>query len=54
MARLRFGPSLKKARVRLGMTQEELGNKLNPKVAQATISQWEQEKSQPSGEQRRK
>ena len=50
MARLRFGPSIKKARVRLGITQEELAKKLN--VTQAAISQWELEKTFPSEDQK--
>ena len=52
MARLRFGPSVKKSRVRLGITQTELGNKLDPSVGYATISQWENEHSSPSDEQK--
>jgi transcriptional regulator with XRE-family HTH domain len=52
MARLRFGPSIKKSRVRLGISQTDLGEKLNPKVGQGTISHWEKEVSYPSGEQK--
>jgi ribosome-binding protein aMBF1 (putative translation factor) len=52
MARPRFGPSVKKARVRLGMTQTELGKKLEPSVGPATISLWENENSIPSDEQK--
>jgi transcriptional regulator with XRE-family HTH domain len=52
MGRLRFGPSLKNSRVRLGLSQTELGKKLNPQVAQATVSQWEQEHSLPSNDQK--
>lgn len=52
MGRLRFGPSIKKSRVRLGLSQEELGNKLAPQVSQALISRWEKEKSYPSDEQK--
>ena len=52
MARLRFGPALKKTRVRLGLTQDELGKKLDPTVRQPIISQWEKEVSRPSPEQK--
>ena len=52
MPRLRFGPSIKKTRVRLGITQAELGQKLNPKVGPGTVSHWETEYSYPSGEQK--
>jgi transcriptional regulator with XRE-family HTH domain len=52
MPRLRFGPSLAKARVRLGLSQKELGQKLNPPLSQATISHWEQEHTLPSDEQK--
>jgi transcriptional regulator with XRE-family HTH domain len=52
MARLRFGPSLAKARVRLGVSQKELGLKLNPPLSQAMISQWEEEHAFPSEEQK--
>ena len=48
MTRLRFGPKIKKIRVRLGMTQAELGRKLDPHVSPATISQWENENHSPS------
>jgi transcriptional regulator with XRE-family HTH domain len=52
MARLRFGPSVRKSRVRLGITQAELGEKLDPPVSPAAISQWENEHSSPSDEQK--
>jgi transcriptional regulator with XRE-family HTH domain len=52
MARLRFGPALKKARVRLGISQTELGKKL--KLSQATISHWELENAYPTEEQKAK
>ncbi len=52
MARLRFGPSVKKSRIRLGFTQSELGNKISPPVSATMISLWENEKSQPSGDQK--
>ncbi len=52
MPRLRFGPSVKKYRVRLGITQAELGQKLSPKVSPATVSHWETEHASPSEEQR--
>ncbi len=52
MARLRFGPSVKKARVQLGITQAELSKKLDPPVSTATISLWENENSVPSDEQK--
>lgn len=48
MPRPRFGPSIKKSRVRLGMTQTELGGKLDPQVSPTTISQWENENHVPS------
>ena len=52
MAKFRFGPKTKKARVRLGMSQAELGGKLEPPVAQTTISNWENEVLQPSRRQK--
>src|ERR1700682_5589235 len=52
MPRLRFGPSIKKSRVRLGMTQTELGQKLQPPRGPETISQWENEEGAPSNEQK--
>jgi transcriptional regulator with XRE-family HTH domain len=52
MPRLRFGPSVKKSRVRLGLTQAELGQKLVPQVGPATISQLENEHHDPSDVQR--
>lgn len=52
MPKLRFGPNTKKARLRLGWTQTELGQKLNPIRGPATISQWENETHDPSDEQR--
>ena len=48
MGRLPWGPSVKKARVRLGLTQVELGKKLTSPVKQTTIAQWENENSVPS------
>ncbi len=52
MAQLRFGPKTKKARIRLGLTQTELGKKLDPQVSHATISNWEKEAYDPSPEQK--
>lgn len=52
MANLRFGPKIKKARVRLGIAQGELGRKLLPPVSQALVSQWENEVAYPSQEQK--
>ena len=52
MVKLRFGPRVKKARVKLDITQAELGKKLDPQVSPATISLWENEKSTPSSEQK--
>jgi transcriptional regulator with XRE-family HTH domain len=52
MAGLKFGPRVKKARVRQGLTQKELGKKLHPRVSQATISQWETEFANPSDDYR--
>ena len=50
MPRLRFGPDTQKKRVRLGLSQMELGEKVN--VSQATISSWERELSHPSKDQK--
>jgi transcriptional regulator with XRE-family HTH domain len=52
MAQLRFGPRTKKARVRLGLTQAELGSKFDPKVSHSLISLWENEKSYPTDDQK--
>ncbi len=52
MARLRFGPDIKKKRIRLGFTQSELGEKIRPSVSAPMICLWENEKSQPSPEQK--
>lgn len=52
MPRLRFGPNLKKARVRLGFSQKDIGQKLSPPMSQATISQWEKENAYPSEDQK--
>lgn len=52
MSKLRFGPKTKKARVRLGIAQSELGKKLLPPVSQALISQWENEVAYPSQDQK--
>jgi transcriptional regulator with XRE-family HTH domain len=52
MAGLRFGSRIKKARVKLGLSQAELARKLN--VSQPTIANWENETRQrPSKEQRK-
>lgn len=49
MTRLGFGPSVKKARVKRDMTQQELAEKLNnPQITRAIISHWENENSFPS------
>jgi transcriptional regulator with XRE-family HTH domain len=52
MPRLRFGPSIKKSRVRLDMTQAELGGKLRPPRGQATIANWENENASPNEDQK--
>jgi ribosome-binding protein aMBF1 (putative translation factor) len=52
MPRLRFGPSIKKSRVRLGMTQADLSGKLEPPRGQATIAQWENQNAHPNDEQK--
>ena len=52
MGRLRLGPSIKKSRVKLGLTQSELAAKLDPPVVQGFISQWENEIATPSLEHR--
>ena len=54
MTRLGFGPSVKKARVKRDMTQQELAEKLkNPQITRAIISHWENENSFPSIKKRR-
>lgn len=37
-----MGKRITDKRVQLGLTQEELGKKLNPQVTRQTISRWEQ------------
>ncbi len=52
MGRLPFRPSVKRARIRLGLTQRELGLKLASSVSQPTIAQWENENAVPTNEQK--
>jgi transcriptional regulator with XRE-family HTH domain len=50
MGRPPFGQSIKRARIKLGMTQTELGEKLSPPRGQGLVWQWESGNAIPSDE----